>query len=236
MDYRKIGEQSGSLYDSRYSETYRKMDVFDAETDFHRHIIEKLRSTCRGFDRPVAVLDVGCGTGRHFYGLSNVEKLIGIDVSVDMLREARNPINVGMLDIREMVLLQGNAFEYPFEAESFDFIYSIGVLGEHSPFDDVICKRIYELLRPGGKAFVTVVDASSKWQRKLAEIFYPVLPSVIKKKLHYRRRSFYLSFSELKDILNRSSFRGHFRITRSVYDGKQWTGAHFECEMGKITG
>lgn len=232
MDYKTISEEARALYDSAYSRVYRESDLSETKELFHRDITRKLRDISNSFSHPADVLDIGCGTGRYFYALANVETLTGIDVSQDMLIEAKNPIKKEKIVTEKINLICGDVFQCSFSPESFDFIYSIGVLGEHSLFDKVICDKIYHWLRPSGKALITIVDAKSMWKRRLAELLYPILPEGIKKKLHYRRKSFYMYHSQLEALLRESKF-DEFQIVRTVSKSPKWRGAHFECLLIK---
>jgi ubiquinone/menaquinone biosynthesis C-methylase UbiE len=232
MDYQSIGKEARSLYDKSYSRIYRESDRAEIAEPFHKDMTRKLRDMSGSFSRPIDVLDIGCGTGRYFYSLVGVKSLTGIDVSEDMLLEAKNPIRKEEIRAGEIKLICGDILQYSFPDASFDFIYSIGVLGEHSPFDAIVCKKIYHMLRPKGKALITIVDAQSMWKRKLAEILYPVLPKRIKEKLHNRRKSFYMYRPQVEALLQQSDF-DQYHIARTVSKSPKWRGAHFECVLTK---
>ncbi len=73
------------------------------------------------------VLDVGCGMGRFADVATRWgAHVVGIDLSLAAEVAARN------LAGREATIFQADVFHLPFAPESFDFIYSIGVL-HHTP-------------------------------------------------------------------------------------------------------
>src|SRR6185503_16985008 len=106
----------------------------------------------------------------------------------DALAEARAPVHAAEIRAPEVDLRCANLFEADLPAGSFDFIYTIGVLGEHAPFDLYIAGRLFELLRPAGKLFFTVVDVDSRRpfmspRRRLAESLCPVLPGPARERM-----------------------------------------------------
>lgn len=238
MDYRKIGNEVRNLYDQAYSGKYRGSDESEIYSENHRHYCDILKDISRCFSRNISVLDLGCGTGRYFHCLQNAERLIGIDISLDMLDRARNPVKKDEIRIGRINLICANVFEAEIAARSFNFIYSIGVLGEHSPFDLHICNRLFDLLKPGGRLFFTVVDISSKLQskslkRRLAESVCPLLPPIFRRKLSDRLKCFYLSHKELAQIMENSKFT-QYDISRHFSAALLWKGAHYECIALKV--
>src|SRR5213075_1721927 len=103
------------------------------------------------------VLDLGCGTGRYFSALTNVRSIVGIDASSAMLSEARRPMHEDRVPTNDVALVDGDFLTYEFGADRFDFVYSVGVLAEHTPLDASLVGRVARWLRPGGRfAFTTV--------------------------------------------------------------------------------
>lgn len=232
MDYNAIGKQVKSLYNSEYAERYSRHDKEERYSQFHAYTVSHLQNLCDSFSGPVAILDIGCGTGRHFHALRNIETLTGVDVSPDMIGLAKRALGETKIDPSKTHLFSGNVFQHDFPDASFDLVYSFGVLAEHSPLDDVILSKVHSWMRKGGKFFFSAVDASSKWQRKFLEILYPILPRFVKAKLFFRRKSFYLSKRQLDVLLQNSDFRVIF-IERLASDSKKWKGAHFMCLLEK---
>jgi len=91
------------------------------------------------------VLDVGCGTGRWSYYLSPKVKFIeAIDPSNAVFSAAR--LTDGKPNIR---VTKAGVDNIPFDDNSFDFIFSLGVL-HHLPDTVAALKKIFRKVKPGG--------------------------------------------------------------------------------------
>jgi SAM-dependent methyltransferase len=179
-------------------------------------------------------LDIGCGTGRFFHLFNNVALLTGIDVSKDMLAFANNPLPPGQLDINTLELIEASFFTHDFKDVKYDIIYSIGVLGEHVPFDETTAEKIYGLLSENGKAYFTIVDLEPRknTKRKIAETLYPLLPKGIRQKLDARWEICYLTYDELDAIMKPQPFSS-YKIERYTSEDPLWEGVHLECFASK---
>jgi ubiquinone/menaquinone biosynthesis C-methylase UbiE len=106
------------------------------------------------------VLDVGCGMGRFAEVASRWgARVVGIDLSNAVEAAATN------LGHRSSVtLFQADVFSLPFAAESFECIYSIGVL-HHTPDCEKAFKALPRLLKPGGSIAVWLYSGYNKWYR-----------------------------------------------------------------------
>ena len=160
------GRKAADLYATDYARRYRKHDEELSNVEAYRAFCAWLRDICGTFHKPIDVLDVGCGTGRYFAALDNVNGLVGLDASGPMLAEAANPVDSDRITARTIQLVEGDVLTHSFEPESFDLIYSIGVLAEHTPFDARVVHNVATWLRPGGRfAFTTVHPDSSSIPR-----------------------------------------------------------------------
>jgi len=105
------------------------------------------------------VLDVGCGMGRFAEVATRWgARVVGVDLSAAAEVAARN------LADRNFVALQADVFAMPFAPESFDYIYSIGVL-HHTPNCEAAVKALPRYLKPGGSMAVWLYSAYNKWYR-----------------------------------------------------------------------
>lgn len=147
-------------HDKARSKKYREDDELIISSEGHKHLWKILRDLSGSFGHNISALDLGCGTGRYFHCLENVETLTGVDVSQHMLKEARNPVRREKIRCERINLVCANVFELGLNPQSFHFIYSIGLFIGYSLFSRSVCNTLFNLLNPGGKFFFTVADVA----------------------------------------------------------------------------
>jgi len=105
------------------------------------------------------VLDVGCGMGRFAEVATRWgARVVGVDLSAAAEVAARN------LSDREFIAFQADVFSLPFAPETFDCIYSMGVL-HHTPDCEKAVKALPKYLKPGGTLAVWLYSGYNKWYR-----------------------------------------------------------------------
>lgn len=123
------------------------------------------------------VLDVGCGMGRYAEVATRWGAfVVGIDLSLAPEAAAEN------LHERQAAFLQADVFRLPFTSESFDVIYSIGVL-HHTPNCEQAFKVLPPLLKPGGSISVWLYSAYQNWYR-MSDIYRKVTRRMSPKSLY----------------------------------------------------
>ena len=101
----------------------------------------------------LAVLDLGCGTGRHSLWLASAGATVtGVDFSEGMLEEARAKPGAEAVRFLAHDLQQ----PLPFAAASFDLVVS-GLILEHLGALDAFFAEARRVLRPGGRAVVSAM-------------------------------------------------------------------------------
>lgn len=236
-----------ALYDDAYARKYRDRDEALLEEATYRNFIAWLQQVCGRFHHRIDVLDLGCGTGRYFWGVDNARLLVGFDASAAMLAEARHPIRADRIGARELRLVQGDLATHTFPDDSFDLVYSIGVLAEHVPLDAAIVDRVWHWLKPNGRFAFTTVDPKSPdvpqtWQRKLASVLLPLAPGALGRALHRRLMAGGMYGDErwIRDVLAQPSRNASARpaggfVVESLEQFRSDVHLHGRCVARKVT-
>jgi SAM-dependent methyltransferase len=123
------------------------------------------------------VLDVGCGMGRYAEVASRWgARIVGIDLSEAVEAAAAN------LAGRDVNIFQADVFSLPFAPESFDYIYSLGVL-HHTPSCENAFKGLTQFLKPGGGIAIWLYSGYHKWYR-MSDFYRRVTRRMPRKLLH----------------------------------------------------
>ena len=226
------------IYDRAAARRYRDQDeVALTKGGSKRHYCEILERLTKSFDRKIDVLDAGCGTGRYFQCLRNVRRLVGVDISEPMIEEARNPVARGRLDVESIELHVGDVSSLNLPPAGFDFICSLGVIGEFAPVDAALLDTFARLLKDDGVLFFTAVDTHSRTSvpdrdppllRRAVRKLFPYLAPSVREALNKRLAPHYLSRNELAGRLGASPFAS-FDITSYEHPPGGWAGAHFDA-------
>jgi SAM-dependent methyltransferase/uncharacterized protein YbaR (Trm112 family) len=92
------------------------------------------------------ILDAGCGNGRFaYYAAKYGGEVWAIDLGPAVEVARQNTAQAG-----EVQVVQADLYRPPFAPESFDFIYSIGVL-HHLPDPEGAFQNLLRYLKPGGE-------------------------------------------------------------------------------------
>lgn len=103
------------------------------------------------------VLEIGCGTGSDLLQFAKHGAIAtGIDITPEHLRLARERVG------SRAQVLNGDGTNIPFENETFDYVYSHGVL-HHLDEPRRMVDEIFRVLRPGGRFNVHVYARWSYW-------------------------------------------------------------------------
>jgi SAM-dependent methyltransferase len=99
--------------------------------------------------RAARVLDAGCGMGRHARLMADsVAHLVAVDFSHAIDQAARN-----VADRQNVDCVQADLLHLPFDDETFDYVYSIGVL-HHLPDTSAALRRVVAKVKQGGRVRV----------------------------------------------------------------------------------
>jgi ubiquinone/menaquinone biosynthesis C-methylase UbiE len=113
------------------------------------------------------ILEVGCGTGHSVLSIAKAigekGKVTAFDLSVKMLEKTRKRLlKTGFTDRAEIV--QGDAFELPFQDAMFDAVFMSFTLELFDTGDiPVVLTQCLKVLKPGGRL---IIVAMSKGERQ----------------------------------------------------------------------
>jgi ubiquinone/menaquinone biosynthesis C-methylase UbiE len=110
-------------------------------------------------NRNGSMLDVGCGEGRHIFGVMQeypMMKCVGLDMDDDSLKKAEKGYSY-FESISEVgaEFIKGSAYSLPFPDNTFDLIVCSEVLEHLHEYNDAVIE-INRVLKPGGKFFASV--------------------------------------------------------------------------------
>jgi 2-polyprenyl-3-methyl-5-hydroxy-6-metoxy-1,4-benzoquinol methylase len=133
--------------------------LWNANIHYHSLVLEAIPPGAR------RVLDVGCGDGILAAQLvrSGIPQVIGLDVDGQVLERAKTR-HAGVL----VEWLQGDLFDVPLEAGSFDAVVSVATL-HHVPAEQALV-RFANLVRPGGVVAVVGLAANDWWDLPYAVV------------------------------------------------------------------
>jgi 2-polyprenyl-3-methyl-5-hydroxy-6-metoxy-1,4-benzoquinol methylase len=111
--------------------------------------------------RGLLVLDGGCGAGR-FSAIASQwgAKVVAVDISAAVDACGANMKELGC----DVEVVQASLFNLPFRPETFDRIFSLGVV-HHTPDPKLAIRTLPSLLRPGGRLAFWIYE--KRWTRFL---------------------------------------------------------------------
>ncbi len=108
------------------------------------------------------ILEIGYGMGSDHLALAKCGAVChGIDIT-----EGNRPIAQKHLEMNgyHSELILGDAENMPYEDNTFDFVYSFGVI-HHTPNMEKAVQEIHRILRPGGACWIGVYNKNSWFYR-----------------------------------------------------------------------
>ncbi|HCJ67046.1 MAG TPA: hypothetical protein DHV62_06915 [Elusimicrobia bacterium] len=176
------------------------------------------------------ILDLGTGTGELAFGINKAEKIIGIDFSWEMLKNAQLKNSKPANQHNEVEFIAADAQRIPFPVESFNSVVSGFVFRHLQKNINMILKEIYRVIKPEGKIIILEFSRPEfAFWRKIYYLYLDVIIPLIgrilfgKEKVKYFRYLQetiinFFSVGELKMILSNNGFRkvGYYPLMGGV--------------------
>jgi ubiquinone/menaquinone biosynthesis C-methylase UbiE len=123
-----------------------------------------------GIKKGMHVLDLGCGSGAFTpyiaHTVGEKGKVYALDIQADMLKQLEGKLaKPENRDIENIKVIEGNAYELPFDGGSLDLVNMVTVLQE-IPDRNKALHEVKRVLKPGGLFAVTELfpDPDYPWK------------------------------------------------------------------------
>lgn len=139
--------------DSWFTEELPGTPAFYRSLDEHRYKVHWRLQSAVGFERTrgLRVLEIGCGCGSEAQRFARAgAHYTAVDLTNAALSITKRRFQLKELDGR---FIQGDAENLPFANDSFDLVYSHGVL-HHTPDTPRTIREVHRVLSPGGRAVI----------------------------------------------------------------------------------
>jgi SAM-dependent methyltransferase len=148
------GSEEADWFEEYFGEDYLRIYQYRDETEAERAV--DLITRVLGGREISAVLDLGCGAGRHSKVLCERWWTVGLDLSAALLKIARR-------ESPEAPYVRADMRELPFASESFDLVVnlftSFGYFENDSESERVL-SRLCSALRRGGTLVIDFLNAA----------------------------------------------------------------------------
>lgn len=175
QDWNSVEDSTGSHYGNLFSE-------FDSDSYYKEayqvlsHRFERNAIDIDNINRKSA-LDAGCGGGRYTVALKKMgfAKATGLDWSQEGIATAQE--RLAATDETSVEFKNGSVLEMPFEDESFDFVYSNGVLHHTADLNKGL-SELFRVLKTGGDGFLYLIESPGGIHWDVIEILRPLMKPV----------------------------------------------------------
>lgn len=137
----------------------RDKEAYDSHSlkryELEGYLIEPLANFESTKDKRVLEIGIGLGADHQKFAEAGAE-LYGIDLTERAIYHTKNRFELSSLN---SIIEKGDAENLDFENDSFDVVYSWGVL-HHSPDTQKAVQEVYRVLKPGGEARIMIYH---KW-------------------------------------------------------------------------
>ena len=199
-----IVQEDWDIYWSKQNKTSNKL--YEVFANFYRNNIIKPALNFFIFKymkKGSSILHAGCGRGKVDTDLVNAYQITAVDISSYAL-EIYEHVNQSKARV-----VQASIFELPFENQSFDGIYNLGVM-EHFTEDEIhsILTEFRRVLKPDGKLILFIPPVFGLTVQVLDAAHF-ILNRIFRKgvKLHPDEITRIKSKKHVKGLIEKSGFR-----------------------------
>jgi len=148
-------EDKSSLTAERFGYEWQKFA--ENYNEYEDQFLDWIAPVTPDFFKDKVVLDAGCGKGKHSVIAESfgARAIAAIDYGLGSIESARRYIRQYAKHPEKIQLIRADIRRLPFKPETFDYVYSIGVL-HHLPDPKEGFLKLASLVKPGGSMSVWV--------------------------------------------------------------------------------
>jgi SAM-dependent methyltransferase len=152
-------DQRNKTTAERFGQEWEDFDFIDIQR-YTQQFLDWIFPVQSEFFYNKLILDAGCGKGRHCVVSAkfHAREVIGIDLAdgsvITAFRNTKDTPNIH--------IIQANLYHLPFKSDTFDYVYSIGVL-HHTPEPKKASICLVEKVKPGGAISAWVYGKEGNW-------------------------------------------------------------------------
>jgi len=229
-----LASVTGKVYSDLWS-SFDDVEYFDKTLEL---LQTRFTANAISIEKFSSCLDAGCGSGRYSVALKKMNphmSVTGLDVSSDAINFGRQMAKRKGVEVSFQT---GSVLDLPFEDESFDFVFSNGVL-HHTSSTEQGLREINRILKPGGGCWLYLYGGKGALFWDIVECCRAILRDVPQEytqnimaeigfeagKIFHRCDFFYVPTnrryleSEVTAMLENSKFSRWHRLERDVGHG-----------------
>lgn len=150
-----------------YTELWKPFEEEILNNESYKLITGRLNQTIvKNYIRGKRVLDMGCGSGRYSIALSMIgaKEVVAVDYQEKSFQNAKKFCQSKRLNVQ---FREANCLKLPFKRESFDFVFSNGVLHHTRSIKNGL-SELERVLKRGGKSFLYIyAKGGIFWETRL---------------------------------------------------------------------
>ncbi|PKP09274.1 MAG: hypothetical protein CVU09_12215 [Bacteroidetes bacterium HGW-Bacteroidetes-4] len=182
-------------------------DAYDAIFPLNPEIVNFV-ATATQVSANLAILDVGCGTGKLAQALAQQgHRVTGIDLNKEMVARAVAGNSYKSACFYEQNMLELDA---RFQSQSFDALLCFGNTLVHLPDEDavgVFARQAFQVLKPGGRLFLQIINYD-----RILNQHINGLPTIDNAEIEFVRKYHYLEAQHRIDFRTRLTFKASGQV------------------------
>ena len=239
-DENSIEKKTGEVYFNLWK-NFESKEYFEQTAKYLNERFKKNEIKIKHFNN---ILDDGCGGGRYSIALKSlgIANVTGLDISENSISYAKKSAQIVNSKVD---FIQGSVLDLPMKNETFDFVFSNGVL-HHTVNPQKGLDEIHRVLQKDGQCWLYLYGGKNTLFWDIVDFCRELLSTVPQNyvqslmkclgyppgRIFHRNDFFYVPIhqryyiSEIEEMISKSGFSGYRKLNRGI--GYDWDEIIFE--------